>query len=149
LKHSRARIAATAVLNNLLPSPPLKGLMLRPLVRSTLSVLVTTCFALSAITWGSMPGCMSTESGVPAAHVAHGQGASHHHAKTPGNLPGAIHCFVHLCCIQLTAPATATIGPAGLASSDRSLGPISAVAFVLVRPSHTLPFAHAPPSIAA
>jgi hypothetical protein len=118
--------------------------MVQPLIRSSISAVVTACFALSAITWGTMPGCV-VAANQPPSHAAHGHGESHQPPDQPGKLPGAVHCVVHLCCIQLTTPAAANVAPARLSTPDRTAGLLPAVVFVLVRPSHTLPFAHAPP----
>jgi hypothetical protein len=114
--------------------------MLRPL----LSAVVAGCFALSAITWGTMPGCVVAAS-PPTAHAAPGHGESHQHPNQPGKLPRSVHCLVHLCCIQLTTPATASITSTRLSPPDRTARLLPAIVFVLVRPSHSLPFAHAPP----
>jgi hypothetical protein len=116
--------------------------------RSLLAAIVTASFALSAITWGTMPGCV-VATNAQAAHAAHGQGTSHQHAGQPGKLPGTIHCFVHLCCVQLTTPASVTLAAARLSNPDRDARPLPAIVFVLVRPSHTLPFAHGPPDTPA
>ena len=118
--------------------------MLQPLVRSSLSALVAACFAASSVTWGNLPGC-ATAANLPAAHTAAGHGESHQHPDQPGKVPGSVHCVVHLCCIQLITPAAAHIASARLTPPDRTVGLLPAVVFVLVRPSHTLPFAHAPP----
>lgn len=118
--------------------------MRHALVRSLLSALVTTCFALSAITWGSMPGCVSA--GVPA-HAAHQHqhGTAGDHPAHPGDLPGAIQCFVHLCCIQLATPASAAFALNRISAPEASSGLVAASLFIPIRPSHILPFAHAPP----
>jgi hypothetical protein len=114
--------------------------MFRPL----LSAVVAGCFALSAITWGTMPGCAFAAS-PPPAHAAAGHGESHQHPDQPG----PVHCVVHLCCVQVTTPPVAAVATARLTAPDRSVGLLPAIVFVLVRPSHTLPFAHAPPHLSA
>lgn len=114
------------------------------MLRSLLSTAVAGCFALSAITWGSMPGCVVTAN-PPTTHAAPGQEKSHQHSDQPGKLPGSVHCVVHLCCVQLTTPAVAKVAPAGVAIADQAAGFLPAIVFVLVRPSHSLPFAHGPP----
>jgi hypothetical protein len=117
--------------------------MLRPQVRSTLSALVTACFALSAITWGRMPGC-ANGTGTASPQVAH-YGTPHQHPDHSGRLPATAQCFVHLCCLQLTAPSSATPLSARLSEPQRLTAELPATVFVPVRPAHVLPFAHAPP----
>jgi hypothetical protein len=118
--------------------------MLRPLF----SAVVAGCFALSAITWGTMPGCV-VPTDPAAAQAAPGHEKSHQHPAQPGKLPGSVHCIVHLCCVQVTTPPATAVATARLTAPDRSVGLVPAIVFVLVRPSHTLPFAHAPPHLSA
>jgi hypothetical protein len=113
--------------------------------RSLISAVVAASFALSAATWGSMPGCATP------GHATEGHAAGAHdrqsHSRTPGQLPEAPQCFIHLCCIQL-----ATVSPAGQAAErftipDRASGFLAKKRVAESRPSHTLPFAHAPPRL--
>jgi hypothetical protein len=116
--------------------------MRRLLVRSTCSALITACFALSVVTWGWMPGCtFQTPSSAHAIH-AHGQQPGHSHA---GGLPGSNGCTVHLCCIQLAGTGADTWGSGRLTLAEKAGGPVAESSFVKLRPSHSLPFAHAPP----
>jgi hypothetical protein len=117
--------------------------MRRLLVRSTLSALVTACFALSVVTWGWMPGCVLPAATQAAdashAHEAHG---GHSHS---GSSPLSSKCAVHLCCLQLGAPGHSHWTSPRLAAGEQGSGPVAENAFVSLRPSHSLPFAHAPP----
>jgi hypothetical protein len=117
--------------------------LLRPLI----SALVAACFALSAVTWGTMPGCSTpghgAESHISKHHDSHGQ------TGTPRQVPDAPQCFVHLCCVQL-APLT----PPGQVAErftipDRAPGFLAKKRVAEDRPSHTLPYAQAPPRLAA
>jgi hypothetical protein len=104
---------------------------------------IAACFAYTAITWGSMPGCIG-QPDIPAVHASHGHDAPGTHSHAKGGLPASNQCAVHLCCIQLTgAPGEA--GSSGrLTPAEQGAGP-AATGFVLLRPSYTLPFAHGPP----
>jgi hypothetical protein len=115
--------------------------MKRLLVRSAISTLITACFALSVVSWGWMPGCV-IQTATPAAH-AHGSHPDHSHQS--GNLPGSNQCTVHLCCLQLGGTAQDSWSSGRLGLAERSAGPVGKNAFIRLRPSHSLPFAHAPP----
>jgi hypothetical protein len=119
------------------------GHKIHPMLRSLVSAVSTACFALSVITWGRMPGCVAGF-GLSSTHAAH-QETSHQHPDPSGKLPTSGNCFVHLCCLQLVAPAVA--GPAPVRSSTPArVGELHpAAVLVVLRPAHTLPFAHAPP----
>jgi hypothetical protein len=109
-------------------------------IRRLIGAIVGASFALSAFTWGWMPGC-----GPAQAMSPHG---THHHSTAPGQ-PGKssanLHCVVHLCCSQLIAP------PAGTSAPERLEDPVAASrlseagSYLLLRPSHALPFGQAPP----
>ncbi|HZN97494.1 MAG TPA: hypothetical protein VFB61_07195 [Gemmatimonadales bacterium] len=117
--------------------------MLKRLVRSTLAGLVSLCFAYSAITWGSMPGCVVSAG--QSVHDSHGGGRSHQHSAGSDHRPVTTQCLVHLCCVQLASPAGDLSTQLRIATPDRATGPVLVSQLVRVRPAHTLPFAHAPP----
>jgi hypothetical protein len=117
--------------------------MVKALLRSAISLVATACFALSALTWGRMPGC-ATGAGGPSPHIAY-HGASHQHSDPPGKLPAGVNCLVHLCCIQLITPAAPSLTLARVGVPEQAAGLVLTTPFVPVRPSHTLPFAQAPP----
>jgi hypothetical protein len=119
--------------------------MLKRLAGSTLVALVTLCFAYSAITWGSMPGC-TVSADEAFHHPAHG-GSSHQHTTGSDQAPAPVQCFVHLCCVQLTTP-TDYIGPVvRVALPKHTAAPVLVTQLIPIRPAHTLPFAHAPPTL--
>jgi hypothetical protein len=113
--------------------------MLKSLVRSVLSAVIAACFALSALTLGAMPGCVTT-----ANNTGHGHSASHSHQEG-GHLPSTAHCSVHLCCANLATPVVPAL------AFGRSFAAHQASGFAAVssrpesRPAHFLPYAHAPP----
>jgi hypothetical protein len=117
-------------------------------LRSLVCATVTLCFALSAFTWGSMPGC-AVPASTPAAHTAQGHGTHHDHSGKVGSLPGSDQCTVHLCCLQLTGPTRDASTPVRLSTPEQGSGLVAATFFVPLRPSHSLPFAHAPPGTPA
>jgi len=118
--------------------------MLKPFLQSSLSGLLTACFALSAFTWGSMPGCASA-AGLAEAHASQEHHRAHHHQSDQKGQPSSPKCFVHLCCVQLATPTGTAQATAHHTAPERGLGFIAASRIVPVRPSHILPFAHAPP----
>jgi hypothetical protein len=118
--------------------------MLKRLTSSTLAGLITLCFAYSAITWGSMPGCAGSAS--QSVHEPHGGGTSHQHAPSSDPQPGTDQCFVHLCCVQLASPAGDLSTQVQVVGAERSTAPVLVSQLIPVRPAHTLPFAHAPPT---
>jgi hypothetical protein len=117
--------------------------MLKRLARSTLAGWVTLCFAYSAITWGSMPGCVASPG--QSVHDAHGD-RSHQHAPGSDHRPTTVQCFVHLCCVQLATPARDLSTQIHVAAPEGAAAPLLVSQLVPVRPAHILPFAHAPPT---
>jgi hypothetical protein len=113
-------------------------------MRSFLSLLVTASFAFGTATLGTMSRCDNQLS--PAGHITHEHGTAPGHSQSPENGPGAVQCLVHLCCIQLVTPTAAQISPERLSSPEASPGFRVGGSIIPVRPSHTLPFAHAPPA---
>lgn len=113
------------------------------MLRSLLSGVIAACFALSAITWGTMPGCVVATK-APAAHAAQEPGTSDQHSKHSGKLPASAACLVHLCCLQLATPGSVAVAPLRVSAPARATGLVAVTVF-FHRPSHTLPFAHAPP----
>ena len=138
--HRETHLARSAVYSNIAT--------VRSLRRSVLSAVVAACFALSAFSWGSMPGCAAPAS-TPAAHGGHEHGGQHDHSGRAGTLPGTNQCSVHLCCLQVAGPTPETSARARLSNPARAPGLVAANLFVPLRPSHSLPFAHAPPSTPA
>jgi hypothetical protein len=129
---------------HLLGTEPLGG-MLKRIAGSSLAGLVTMCFAYSAITWGSMPGCATSAS--HSVHApAHESGSSHQHASGTDHQPAQAQCLVHLCCVQLTTPADHVSAPVRIALPGRAAALLLVSQLIPVRPAHTLPFAHAPPT---
>ena len=122
--------------------------MLTPSLRSLLSAVLAVCFAQSAMAWGRMPECAGPAGGSPSAHHAssHGDHASgapsrEHRGRTPANQA----CVVHLCCAHLAPQAPVTLGAARLSDARANAGLVAVSANVVLRPAHSLPFAHAPP----
>ena len=113
---------------------------MRTVSRSVLAAILAACFTLSAFTWGSMPGCVQ-QAGTSAAHAAHVHNAQGMHST---GSPASNHCTVHLCCIQLSGTPSEPGSAGQLTSAQQGTGP-TATGFVLLRPSHTLPFAQGPP----
>lgn len=118
-----------------------------PLLRPLVSALVAACFALSTVTWGSMPGC-ATPGHAVESHVS-GHHDSHTHSGAGGEVPDAPKCFVHLCCIQLATLSPAAEAVERFTTPDRAPGFLAKPRVAQDRPSHTLPFAHAPPRFIA
>jgi len=108
--------------------------------RSVLAAILAACFALSAFTWGSMPGCVQ-QAGTSATHTAHVHNA---HGMHSSGSPASTQCSVHLCCMQLSGTPSETGSVGQLTSAQQNSGPVG-TGFVLLRPSHTLPFAQGPP----
>lgn len=108
--------------------------MLRPLVRSLLSAVVATCFALSALSMGRPLECASH-----SAAGGHERPPSHGHAPSP---PG---CAVHLCCAHLAPGESATLAVMRVVDGPGASGLVPVAAIRVARPSHSLPFALAPP----
>ena len=108
--------------------------------RKLICTWITACFAYAAITLGSMPACVQ-QPGPAAAHAAHGHSS---HGMHSSGLPAANQCSVHLCCIQLSGAPSEPGSSGHVTSSQQASGP-TATGFVLLRPSHTLPFAQGPP----
>ena len=117
--------------------------MLKRLAGSTLAGLVTLCFAYSAITWGSMPGCARSSS--QSVHDSQGD-TSHQHAPGSDHRPVTFQCLVHLCCVQLATPAGGLSAQLRVTAPEGATAPVLVSQLVSVRPAHTLPFAHAPPT---
>jgi hypothetical protein len=117
------------------------------LIRPVVSALVAACFALSAVTWGSMPGC-TLPAQVTAAPSGPGHESSHNHSS-PGQVPGTPQCLIHLCCIQLATSSPKAKVSERFSEPDRTSGFLAKKRALEARPSHTLPFAHAPPQSAA
>jgi hypothetical protein len=113
------------------------------LVRSVFSAVVAACFALSALTLGAMPGCATAASDAQPAS-AHGHSSSHGHPHG-GQLPGAAHCPLHLCCANLATPVVSTLAVGRSFASQQAIGFVAASIIPHSRPAHLLPFAHAPP----
>jgi hypothetical protein len=110
------------------------------LARSVVCAVVAACFALSALTYGATPVCSMPAHDTPA----HGHSASHSHQQG-GQLPGAAHCSVHLCCANLATPVVSSLalGRSFAAHQANGFDPVSSRPES--RPAHFLPFAHAPP----
>jgi hypothetical protein len=117
--------------------------MRHSVARRLFGALATACFALSAVTWGTMPGC-AAGTAASGGHVAH-HGAAHEHTGAPGKLPAGVTCVVHLCCIQLITPAAPTLAVARISVPEPASGFTATSLFIPVRPPHALPFAQAPP----
>lgn len=119
--------------------------VMMPLVRPLVSALVAACFALSTVTWGSMPGCATpghaAESHTGAHHDSHGRSGN------PGQVPGEPECFVHLCCIQLATHPEPSQAAERFITPDGASGFLAKKRVAAGRPSHFLPFAHAPPRL--
>lgn len=113
-------------------------------LRSSIALLATACFALSAITWGSMPGCARTAD-QPGVHGEHGTGHSHDKASDPAHRPAATQCVVHLCCAQAGTPARDMSSHVRTAVAELTVASAPLTHFFLTRSAHVLPFAHAPP----
>ena len=107
--------------------------------RSVLAAILAACFALSAFTWGLMPGCVQ-QAGT-SAHAAHVHAA---HGMHSSGSPASNQCSVHLCCIQLSGTPSEAASVGQLTSTQQNSGPVG-TGVVLLRPSHTLPFAQGPP----
>jgi hypothetical protein len=112
-------------------------------IRRLVGAVVTASFALSAVTWGSMPGCSPAQA--QNAHAGHHHGSAPAHAADPGKVPASVQCFVHLCCLQLVAPAASKAALERLSPPEGLARLTIAGSIVPIRSSHTLPFAHAPP----
>jgi hypothetical protein len=121
---------------------------MRSSLRCLLSAAVAACFALSAFTWGWMPGC-APAAAVSAAHGIHGHAAHASHAHQPGVQQGNNGCTVHLCCIQLATTSADHTESGRFSHPERGTGSVAATPFVLLRASHSLPFAQAPPITSA
>ena len=117
-------------------------------LRCLLSAAVAACFALSALTWGWMPGC-SVAGADTDTHAAHGHATHGSRAHQAGVQQANTGCAVHLCCIQLATTSGDRAAPARVSSAERGTGSIAASPFVLLRASHSLPFAQGPPSTPA
>src|SRR3954464_5803964 len=108
--------------------------------RSVLAAILAACFALSAFTWGSMPGCVQ-QPGTSSAHAAHDHSA---HGMHSSGVPAANQCSVHVCCIQLVGAPSEPGSSGHLTSAQQGSGP-AATGFGLLRPLHTVPFPPGPP----
>ena len=117
---------------------------MRSSLRCLVSAAVAACFALSAFTWGWMPACAVSTTGTES-HAAHGHAAHASHTHQAGVQQGNTGCAVHLCCIQLATTAGDRPTAGRVSSAERGTGSVAATPFVLLRASHTLPFAQAPP----
>jgi hypothetical protein len=112
--------------------------MLRPLVRTLVSAVVSACFALSVANWGRPAVC--------ASHALTGSG--HHQGSHPAgkhDQPASQTCAVHLCCAHLSAEPPTALAADRLSGAPTSTGLTAATAIPAARPAHALPFAHAPP----
>jgi len=107
------------------------------------SGLIALCFAWSALTWGSMPGCAGA-SGLDAVHGEH-TGSSHHHGLGSGHRPASPQCSIHLCCAQAATPAGYQPDLVRIAIPELAGASVPLSKFFPDRPAHILPFAHAPP----
>jgi hypothetical protein len=115
-------------------------------LRSLISVVLAGSFALSAFGGGAMPGCAVPEQ-TPGVHSAAGHQGSHEHSS-PGRTLVPQQCLVHLCCMQVTTVSPVATISLRLSEPARASG-FLAKGRVVDAPSHTLPFAHAPPRSAA
>ena len=115
-------------------------------MRRLIGAVITASFALSAVTWGSMPGCNPGQA--PGAHAGHHHGMATGRAADQGKAPASVQCYVHLCCVHLVALATSHTGLDRLSPPEGLAGLTVARSIVPIRSSHALPFAHAPPAIA-
>jgi hypothetical protein len=115
-------------------------------IRRLVGAVVTASFALSTLTWGSMPGCSPAQA--QGAHAGHHHETAPVHATDPGKAPASIKCFVHLCCVHLVVAAASIPSLERLSLPEGSARLTVAGSTIPIRPSHTLPFAHAPPAIA-
>jgi hypothetical protein len=113
--------------------------MLRPLVRSLVSAMVATCFALGAISWGRPMECVGHAT-TPGQHDG-SQDRSRHH----GQAPASQVCAVHLCCAHVAPGARTSLAPERLGEIPAAAGSVAATATPATRSAHTLPFANAPP----
>jgi hypothetical protein len=121
--------------------------MLTPLVRSVFSAVVAACFALNALTLGAMPGC-ATAASDPQSTSAHGHGSSQGHSHG-GQLPGAGHCRLHLCCANVATPVVPILALGRMFAAQQIVGFVAAPLISDSRPAHLLPYAHAPPHASA
>lgn len=112
------------------------------LVRSIVSAVVATCFALSVASWGQ-PAVCSSQMTLAGQH----QRGPHEPSSPQHQHPASQTCAVHLCCALLVLPTPVALSPArlGKAPADPGFTAVSAVA--APRPAHALPFAQAPPSL--
>jgi hypothetical protein len=122
---------------------------MKVVLRSLISAVVAGSFAFSTLTLGSMPACISSGQTASGHHTtAHGN--SHTHAGVPSDqASGTSQCVVHLCCIQLAPLGPETGVAERFSAPDQSRGFLAKSRVVEARPSHTLPYSHAPPAIPA
>jgi hypothetical protein len=113
--------------------------MLRPLVRSLVSLVVAACFALSATSWGRPLDCAG-HSQSPGQHQGP-QDRSHHHGQPPAGQA----CAAHLCCAHVTTGARTMLAAERLGEIAAASGFVGPRALPATRSAHTLPFAQAPP----
>jgi hypothetical protein len=113
--------------------------LLKPLVRSLVSTIVTACFAISVASGGQPVEC--------ASHAVGGGHQQHAHAPSgkPDQRPAAQACAVHLCCAHLAAAPSPAMAAERLGEAPVAVGLTAATAVPPTRPAHSLPFAHAPP----
>jgi hypothetical protein len=117
--------------------------MLTALVRSVVSGIVATCFALSATTLGAMPlACASVVSAEPSPAHHHGSEPGHSHR---GRLPAGAHCPIHLCCATLATPVVPSLSIHASIAAQQSIGFVPFSSVPSSHPPHFLPFANAPP----
>jgi hypothetical protein len=110
--------------------------------RSLVGAVLTASLVMSAVTWGSMPGCTSAQApDAPAGHQ-HGMPA---HPGGPAHQAATVQCFVHLCCLQMVSLPSGTRALERLDGSGHPSVAAPIPSFIAIRRSHALPFAHAPP----
>jgi hypothetical protein len=113
--------------------------MLRPLVRSLVSALVATCFALGAISWGRPMECAG-HTAAPGQHDG-----SHDRSRHHGQAPASQVCTVHLCCAHVAPGARTSLAAERLGEVPAAAGLAASSIIPATRSAHTLPFANAPP----
>jgi hypothetical protein len=115
--------------------------MLRPLVRSLVSTIALTCFALIATAGGALPGCPTPGVASHAQHELPGHQDGQHGAPD-----GRQACVVHLCCAHLALPSAAALAGERLVDLQLASGCLPTSDRTATRPAHVLPFAQAPPA---
>jgi hypothetical protein len=122
---------------------------MRVVLRSLISAVLAGAFGLSTLTLGSMPACAGSGQ-VSSVHDTTAHGGMHSHAGIPAEQASSTNqCVVHLCCIQLATLSSSTGAAERLSQPDQSPGFPAKSRVVETRPSHILPYSHAPPAIPA